>query len=401
MSNFTELYTVEELKEMFVEIMLNKTDKISKISEGSVNNAIAFGNAKIGQKINKDIAVLESYLYPDASYGEKLDNVAKMNGISLRFGARQSSTYIRIVAAPNTIYEPGVNVFSSSAGQNFDLEQRVIIPEIGYAYAKIRSQNVGKSTNVDALTINRVSSPPAGHIYCINEYASQYGMDAEEDSLFRKRIKDGPNLLARGTISMLEQGLMKINQNIMRIFHNGFDNTSRTIISILTVNGINLSEAEMNDLLIRGEKLFTLTEMRPTGINGSNIKFQNVEWEGLDISFRCDLEQSYNPDEVRREIQIRLNKYIDYRYWRLGQRIEWDNMLELVKTTPGVRYVNDNYFFPNNDVSIDLRKLPRIRGFQMLDLSGNIIRDLQGNLNPIYYPNDVDSSYQSTVLSFI
>ena len=37
-------------------------------------------------------------------------------------------------------------------------------------------------------------------------------------------------------------------------------------------------------------------------------------------------------------------------------------------------------------------------GFQMLDLKGNMIIDLQGNLNPVYYPNIMDFSYQATVL---
>lgn len=398
---FTQIYTIEELKEMFVEIMLNKTDKISKISDGSVNNGIAFGNAKISQKMTKDVAILESHLFPDAAFGEYLDNIARLNGISPRFGARQSSTYIRIAGQPNTIYTPLNNVFSSNTGLKFDLEEQIIIPAFGYTYAKIRSQNVGASTNVEALTINQVSSPPSGHFYCINEYSAQYGMDNEEDDLFRKRIKDGPNILSRGTISMIEQSFMKINRNVMKVYHNGFDSFSRTIISILTVNGINLNVEELNDIVIRAEKFLNLTEMRPTGVGGANVVLQNIEWQPIDISMRLQIEQSYNSDDVRREIQIRLNKYIDYRYWKLGQRIEWDNMLEIVKSTDGVRYVNDNFFYPNNDLSIDLRKLPRIRGFQMLDLDGQIIADMQGNLNPIFYPNDVDFNYQSSVLNTI
>ena len=398
---FTEISTIEELKEMFVEIMLNKTDKISKVSDGSVNNGIAFGNAKIAQKMIKDVAVIESHLFPDAAFGEYLDNIARLNGISQRFGAKQSSTYVRIVGEPDTIYNPGVNVFSSNTGIKFDLEKQVKIPIFGYTYAKIRSQNTGSNTNVDALTINQVSSAPDGHKYCINEYAAQYGSDVESDDEFRKRIQDGVNILSRGTISMLEQAFMKINENIMKIYHNGFDSFGRTIISIMTVNGINLNDSELNDIVTRSEKFFNITEMRPTGVNGANVVLKNIEWQPIDISARVQIESSYNADDVRREIQIRLNKYLDYRYWKLGQRVEWDNLLEIVKNTNGVRYVNDSNFYPRNDLTIDLRKLPRIRGFQLLNLDGTIIVDLQGNLNPVFYPNDVDFSYQSTVLSTI
>jgi hypothetical protein len=141
--------------------------------------------------------------------------------------------------------------------------------------------------------------------------------------------------------------------------------------------------------------------MRPVSYNEYGIFLRNVEFQPIDISFRCELEPSYDPDEVRKQTQIRLSKYIDYRYWITGQKVEWDNMLQIIKNTEGVKYVNDSYFFPNNDVSIDIYKLPRIRGFQMLDLSGSLIRDFQGVLNPVYYPNEIDFSLQATVLRTI
>lgn len=398
---FTKVHTIEELKEMFVETMLNKTDKISKVSDASVNSAIAFGNAKIGQKVMKDIAVLESHIFPEYAFGEYLDDIAKMKGVTGRFGAKQSSTYIRLVGEPNTRYVPNLNIFTSTAGVRFDLEKEAIIPEFGYTYAKIRSKTTGSSTNVDALTINQVSSPPNGHKYCINEYSAQYGSDNESDDEFRNRIKDGVNIMSRGTISMLEQSFMKINENVLKVYHNGFDNFGKTILSILTVNGIDLDKAELNDILIRSEKFFNLTEMRPYGMNGSNIILTNIEWHPIDISMRVQIEDNYSSDDVRREIQLRINKYLDYRYWNLGQKVEWDNLLSIVKSVKGVRYVNDANFYPRNDLNIDIRKLPRIRGFQMMELDGKIIKDLRNNLNPFFYPNEADFSYQSTVLKTI
>lgn len=398
---FTKITTIEELKEMFTEIMLNKTDKISKASDGSVNNAIAFGNAKMAQKIQKDTAILESHLFPDSAYGKYLDDIARLNGISQRFGAKQSSTYIRIVGTPYTTYLPGTHVFSSTTGIDFELEKTTIIPTFGYTYAKVRSTTTGSSTNVDALTINKVSSPPDGHQYCINEYAAQYGSDVETDEFFRKRIKEGVNLLSRGTISTIEQVFMKINENVLKVFNGGFDGNSRVILTVLTQNGIDLNQSEIDDILVKSEKFLSLCDMRPTGIHGSNVAIQNAQWQPVDLSMRLDLQANYTADEVRKDIQIRISKYLDYRYWKLGQRVEWDNILEIVKQTAGVRYVNDFYFFPNRDIEIDNKKLPRIRGFQMLDLNGNIIQDLQGNLNQFYYPNQIDFSYQASVLKTI
>jgi hypothetical protein len=128
---------------------------------------------------------------------------------------------------------------------------------------------------------------------------------------------------------------------------------------------------------------------------------RNVDFQPLDISMRVDLQPSYNPDEVRKQIQIQLGKYLDYRYMRTGQKIEWDNLLQIVKNVDGVRYVNDYYFYPNIDVPVDVFKLPRIRGFRLMDLNGNIIFDIQNNLNPIYFPKQADFSFITTALQNI
>lgn len=399
---FTKLQTIEELKEIYIEILLNKTNKVTKVSDGSSNNAIAFGAAKLAQKTIKDIAILEAHIFPDSAFGIYIDDYGRLNGTGERFGVRQSSTYVRVVGDPGTTYFPGTNVFVSTTGVNFDIERTYTIGDFGYGYIKVRSQTGGEVTKVDAFSINTVTNPPDGHQYCINEYIAQYGQDSESDDTLRRRVKEGANSLARGTLALLEQIFMKINEAVLKVFYTGRDSIGRPIISIVTVNGIDLLDSELNDILLRGEKFLTTTEMRSVDGSGAiNLVIQNAIWQPIDISFRVELESSYDPNDVRKEIQIRLSKYLDYRYWKVGQRVEWDNMLEIVKSTEGVRYVNDNFFYPRTDILIDTNKLPRIRGFQMLDTNGNIIQDFQGNLNPIFYPNEIDFSFAATILKTI
>ena len=59
----TRITTIQELKTWFLERVFNNTSKVTKASKTSVINAVAYGVAKIGQKVIKDIAVLESQLY--------------------------------------------------------------------------------------------------------------------------------------------------------------------------------------------------------------------------------------------------------------------------------------------------------------------------------------------------
>lgn len=397
----TKITPIEELKQMFVETLLNKTDKVTKISETSVLNGVAYGVAKIGQKIIKDIAVVESHLFPDTAFGNYLDSIAQLRGVSPRRGASESSVYVRVFGIPGTQYIAGTHTFTGNSGVVFDIETTFTIPAFGYTYAKLRSQSQGLSTNVDPLTISKVSPIPTGHTYCINEYAAVGGQDIENDSLFRERIKREINGLARHTLSYLEHVFSKINTNVLRVFQYGFTADNKVLLGIATCNGIDLNPSEFNDLLVKGEQYFSLCELRPYGVNNIGIELRNINWHPIDISFRCDIDSSFDTETVRKNIQVNLNKELDYRYWTFDKKVEWDNLLDIVKKTKGVKYVADNSFYPNVDTSISKYTLPRIRGFQMLDLQGAILANFSGTLNPIYYPSNIDFLYQADVLSTI
>lgn len=398
---FTKLTPLEELKSIYTEILLNKTNKITKITDGSVLNAHSFGASKLSQKVLKDVAILETKMYPDNATGIHLDEIARLWGISPRFGAKQSSTYMLVVGDIGTTYISGTHYFKSDSGIQFDLTENYTIGQTGFGYIKVRSNTTGYSTNVDALSIKQITPIPTGHLYCINEYASTMGTDAEDDDVFRKRIKEGVNLLSKSTIAQIEQVFMKINENVLKVYYGGIDNFGRTVLNVLSENGINFNTPEFNDIVLRSEKYFSLTEFRPSNFNGYGVVLRNVQWQPIDISIRADIDPSYNIDNVRKEMQIKISKYLDYRYFRTGQRVEWDNLLEIAKNTNGVRYVNDYYFFPNNDIPVDIFKLPRIRGFRLMDLNGNILSDVQNNLNPMFYPKEPDFSFIATVLQTI
>ena len=78
---------------------------------------------------------------------------------------------------------------------------------------------------------------------------------------------------------------------------------------------------------------------------------------------------------------------MDFRFWKSGEKIEWDDLLQIVKETDGVRYVPDAFFKPRIDEIVPVNMFPRVKDFKMRDVEGNIIFDNQGNLSPIFYPN--------------
>lgn len=396
----TKITPVEELKQIFLEIFLNKTDKVSDVSDDSVLNAIAYGNAKLTQRTLTNQAIIEGHIFPDSAYGEYLDNLAAIRGVAPRFGAVGSTTYVRVTADEGTSYIAGIHTFTSTSGIVFDLEESGVVGINGYAYLKVRSQQSGLNTNVDALSINKVSPIPQGHISVINEYAATGGSDQESDTLFRERIKTNMNQMSRTTLSYLEQVFMKINPRVLRLHKGGIDSDGKFNLIVVSVNGQNFTTAEFDEILSKSGEYLSLSELLREGSDFA-LKLNNVDWLPVDIEFRADIDPAYDIDSVRRNIQIQMNKLFDYRFWKYGDKIEWENMLYAAKNVEGVRYVPDTHFYPQADINVPKYRLPRIRGFIMRDLDGNIIEDNNGVLSDVFYPNEEDRSYQESVLTMI
>lgn len=396
----TKITPVEELKQIFLEIFLNKTDKVSDVSDDSVLNAIAYGCGKLTQRTLTNQAIIEGHIFPDSAYGIYLDNLAAIRGVAPRFGAAGSTTYVRVTADEGTSYIAGTHTFTSTSGIVFDLEESKVVGVNGYAYLKVRSQQSGLNTNVDALSINNVSPVPQGHVSVVNEYAATGGSDQESDDLFRERIKTNINQLSRTTLSYLEQVFMKINPRVLRLYKGGIDSDGKFNLIVVSVNGQDFTASEFDELLSQSEEYLSLSELLREN-SGFALKLNNVDWLPVDIEFRADIDPSYDTNTVRKNIQIQINKLFDYRFWKYGDKIEWENLLYAAKNVEGVRYVPDTHFYPQSDVNVPKYRLPRVRGFIMRDLDGNIIEDNNGILADVFYPNEEDRSYQKSVLTMI
>lgn len=397
--------TSTERKLLVLETILNTavnddgSSRVSKVSDHSVLSGIAGGIAKVSGKAEKDIILGISQLFPDLASEERLDQVALNFGVGSRFGAVGSSTYIRLSAAPFTQYLANTNYFTSSSGVRFELESNVTVGETGFVYAKIRSLTSGSKANVDPLTIFKCVPQPNGHIACVNEYMATGGRDIESDQIFRSRIKNAGNFLANGTLSMMEQRFIAINPKVLKLFNFGADRDGKIKIAVVTQNGVDLTESELDELLTLSARNFTLNEYRPFGTQFIGLKLVNITYQPVDISFRVELNSSYNPDEVRKQMQIAISKYLDFRYFdTYTSQVQWDKLLQICQNVPGVAYIPDQYFYPRTDLTIDTFMLPRLRSFLMLNLNGQVISNFTGTLSPVHYPHVIDENFYLTMI---
>lgn len=390
-----------ERRLLFIETLINMSNKVSKVSDNSVLSGVAGGVAKISGKAEKDIILAVSQLFPDSSYAEGLNQVSLNYGLPTRFGAQGSSTYIRLTGTAGTTYLQGTHTFSTNGGEIFNLEEDVVIPDFGFTYTKVSSVNVGSKANVPPFTIVNINTAPSGHLNVVNEYGATGGIDEETDEVLRNRIKQSPNILSKGTLGMLDQLFILINNKVLKTFKGSNENGKNTVL-VATQNAQNLTDEELNELLNISSAYMSLTELSPYGTQFLGLQLKNVEYYPYDVSFRCELNAEYDPTQVRQNIQINISKYFDLRTWNsLSTKIEWDNILQIIKNTEGVKYVYDQSFSPRIDIKVDIDKLPRLRSFQMLNPDGSIIADFDGSFSPVYYPSEVDSVYQKTILRSI
>lgn len=396
--------TIANLKNLWIEMFLNKTDRVSNIADGSVLNGVAYGTAKVAQKAIKDIAIVEAQIFPKSATGEYLDKSAALFGVSPRKEALGSSTYVRVFAEPGTHYEVGTK-FISKNGVQFTVDQSFTVDKSGYGYISVRSVITGSATNVEANSIMEVSPRPLTHIECTNEYAAIGGRDYEDDETFRNRIINYNNKLSTDTMEGWTQIFQDLDSRILKVMNVGLGEDGKTHIYLVTQNGSFFTDDELEELLTKATPYFGLTELDLQG-NTLGIVIENAKWmyvggeEGVD--FRVELSPNAVIADVRKNIQIAMTKYLDFRFWEAGKKVEWDDLLEVVKTAEGVKYVPDEYFFPYFDEEVPLNMLPRIKGFRMRDLEGNILYDSGSSLSNIFYPageSDIYKGSQSVIAS--
>lgn len=389
--------SLQKLKQLWLELFLNKTNKVSDISNNSTLSAVAYGCSKVAQKALKDIAIVESQLMPDSASGEYLDTAGSLFSAISRNSSSVSSTSVTLVATSGTVYDKTQVTFATYDGIVFVPEEDITIGDNGFGYLKVRSQSVGSNSNVAPNSIIIVNNAPVGHIAVTNEFMAQGGADSESDELFRQRIKKHTNIVAKYTETYYSQIFRLFNENILRVIFQGINDDGEKVISIVTENGITLTESELDELLENVTPYFSIRDLNKFG-DTIGILLKNVDWyyvgdpvgdgSGTGIDFRVQLWNGYDADVVRKNIQIQMSRYLDFRFWTKGKKVEWDDLLSIVKNTEGVRYVADTYFKPSVDEPVPISRLPRIRKFIMRDLNGNIISGNNNIISPIFYPSE-------------
>lgn len=397
----TKIQTVANIKNILLEIFFNKTNKVTKVSDHSVVNGIFYSLSKLLQKGMKDSAIVESEQFPESGYGQDLDVTAKRQGLKGRYASLHASTYVRVVGEYGTQYVAEENIFITSGGAQFKASSDWEIPQEGYTYVKVTSLLRGSSMNIDPNSINKVLAPPAGHLYCTNEVSGTGGREVEPDDIFRSRIQEGFNILATETLGKLTQAMIQINPAILQVKKVGRTSQGLVQLGILTQTGQDLTQGELEVLLVSLTNYVSLADMRFIGGRFTGIELVNIPYFYIDMDFRVDLFQETSLLDFISSCQIQISKSLDWRYWEDGEKVQWDDLFFIVRSQKGVRFLPDQYFTPASDMTPPSFSVPRLRGFIVRSLSGEVLVDTQGSVKPVFYKNYLDTNFAAAVLSNI
>lgn len=387
----TQIYSVSELKNFFIQELLNKVDgKISKVSDHSVLNGVAFGSAKIFQKAMKDVALLESELFPEYAYGEYLDTIAQRYGVTPRKNNTGSSVYVKLVAEPGSLYIAESCVFTSTEGITFKLVEDFEMGENGFDYVQLRSTTTGGDSNVAANTITKVTNAPSGHLYVNNDLPASGGISEEDDQSFLKRIMNSFNNFSFETLDKLTYVMQVINPLILDVKKEGVNENGQIILPIVTSNGAFLDEDDIDLLLKETLPYLSLADLTVSnGLDGqyNPLVLRNVNYNYIDVDFRVDLYSDISVDEFRLNVIEQLTSYLDFRSWS-KESVDWEDLYAIVRGQYGIKSLPEQFFTPHTDMDIDSASLPRLRGFVVRDMNGVALTDNNRSIIPVYYGPD-------------
>lgn len=386
--------TDTDREQIMAEIFLSKQNKVTKISTGSVLSAFFSAIARLVGMVEKDIAIYMSRLYPDLAFGAYLDDCAKMFGIPSRFNASPANVYLRLFAAPGTIYSNTID-FRSLTGNTFRLITSQTIPSSGVMYALAISTTAGQAGNVDSFTINSLSPSPSGHIGVLNESMGFGGQDSESDISLRSRIKNTFNIVAKDTVSSLVQACIKINPLIYQVYNNGCTAGGKIDLRVLTSNGTLLTNSQLL-LLEQGIRPYlSLRDMSYFNKSNSSVLLSNIDIYHIDISMQIQLTPEANIDKVRRDMQVKVNTHINQFLFKLGT-LQWEDIFALCRSIEGIQYIPIESFSWKEDYPITSPRFPKLRGFVLKDLNNNILSNNQTDFSQLY--SSYDQSYQTIVI---
>lgn len=396
----TKVTSIVELKNIVTEILLSKTDKLSKVSAGSIFNAVSYGIAKIGQKALREIALVESQLFPEYATGSTLDLVAQRYGIFSRLGASQSSCYIYLFGDPGTVYDKTSCKFISNNGITFKLNNNVTIGIDRYTYALATSVESGVKSNVAALSITSCINAPVGHKFCTNTFAAYGGRDIESDDEFRDRIANVNNSISTKTLEYLTQVALNFNSNILKIVNLG-TYQGKTKLGVYTQSGAALSDTDLTNLAIQMREFLALSDISEN--LQQRVYFTNIDYSPIDLSIKLSyMEDIYSINDIYSSIQKKLISYVDYRFINTQKNITWIELYELIKNTEGVVNVNFGEFLINggqNDIQINKALLPKFRQMLIYNLDGECLLDTTksslSEFMPFIYPVYKDINYDN------
>jgi len=357
----TKPKTLEELKEECVAAIRSEcSTKISTVLPNTVLDGVAWAVAKLAQHIITDTAYLETKFFPEYATGSLLNAHASRMGLEERRGMTNSSVILQFLCDPLydalPTYPKGTKV-KTAKGLVYETIASVTVSEARrIAFVEARSQKTGPASAVGIGELTTmVDAPPYGHLSVTNVTMSIGGFTEEHDILYRQRILSARDLLSVNTSAFYEALIFLLHDNIIRVRFRTVDSrNSKYVINVLRNDGSYFTDVELNAI-----KTSILPYLPIHDIDGKNVLVNNFEFVNLYVFVSAQFDINRH-EELQNELNRELNEYLDFRFWQEGQKVQWEELIELFRDIEGIIEVNESRVSPPNDIVLAYDQLPKV-----------------------------------------
>lgn len=215
----------------------------------------------------------------------------------------------------------------------------------------------GSSGNVEALAINRLSTPVRGIRAVYNPGPATGGGDTEPDYELRYRAANWPEKVAQETEAALQALAHAADEDVLRA-----KNATSTVVGTMRLFVAHRGGAFSASQL---EAIQTFVEDRLR--TGLTVEAINATLTSLWVEAEITVDNGASLEGCWRAAASRLADYVDRRTWEWGGTVNAADLLVLVRQTTGIASVDSSTFLPAADLPVGADSLPAFVGLTLRD----------------------------------
>jgi len=369
--------TREELEAKLVAEMVAEQSEVTVFEPRTAIRGFITAVAGTIRELWNDLYRMQRKIFLNTSAGSDLDELGAERGI-IRKGASSAGVLLTFNGLKGTFIPQETEVRNPSTRIAYLTQSELTIGEknpdlasddnTAQAMSPIIADTVwavcstaGSIGNSQVKTINDIT-PINGVSSVTNLSPARGGADAENDGLYRERIRNYISILNQGTPAFYEALCKSINNRVLRVkAKKDFSRPDTVRLIIVTSDGAPLSPKEA---------YFLEREIESRHRAFANVVCEDARFTLVTVSERIKLLPGYGLGDVFVRTADACADFFDFRNWEFGKSISVDNVFNLCYNIEGIDDIELSTFKVKSG-SISSASVSQVLHEETITASGN------------------------------